>query len=235
MRHIHLLAATGALAILFSIALAAETRPAVPATAPSTGEALPRPDPGLLEAIRAKDLEHVRRVLDRGAKVNTVGYTPLSLAVTCRQEEIVLLLLHRGANPNSRDNCGATAIALAAYLGDTNVAKLLLDAGANVDLEMALECAAGQGNADCVRLLVKSKANLDARGFSGRTALHEAAMRGHADVVQILLHAGADTTIADDNGRTAAALAKGRGYPVTANMIELHNTTATRPSPANNR
>jgi ankyrin repeat protein len=69
-----------------------------------------------------------------------------------------------------------------------------------------LVCAAEAGQAGAVRLLLRKRANPEARGrgtFSdGRTALLAAAVEGHADVARLLLTAGAKTDARDGSGRT---------------------------------
>src|SRR5260221_79472 len=52
-----------------------------------------------------------------------------------------------------------------------------------------LHCAATEAVA---RLLVEWKADVNARGWMGRTPLHVAASQGRTDIVRLLIHHGAD-------------------------------------------
>jgi ankyrin repeat protein len=61
----------------------------------------------------------------------------------------------------------------------------------------ALICAAQNGHADCVRMLLDRGTALDARNQDGFTALIRAAQNGHADCVWLLLDAGADKEARD--------------------------------------
>jgi ankyrin repeat protein len=66
---------------------------------------------------------------------------------------------------------------------------------------------AQQGNEKIARLLIRHKADLEARGYDGRTALIHAAARGHATAVELLLiNNGADVDSKDVNSFTALSL-----------------------------
>lgn len=51
-------------------------------------------------------------------------------------------------------------------------------------------------------LLISFGANIDAKGWHGRTALHEATILARADLVKFLLSKGADVHAKDDEGNT---------------------------------
>merc|ERR1711915_606664 len=56
-------------------------------------------------------------------------YTPIHTAISCNKEEIVRLLLDRGANVNLGDKDGVTPLALAASQNKTDIVRLLTKAG----------------------------------------------------------------------------------------------------------
>lgn len=112
--------------------------------------------------------------------------------------------LKEGADVDAMDKSGGTVTALmyAASRGYADVVRVLLDAGANVNLKSnsgntALIYAALWGHADVVKILLDSSwldneddldfELLDAMDNIGGTALIYAAGWGHADVVNILL------------------------------------------------
>ncbi|XP_058797872.1 DNA-binding protein RFXANK-like isoform X2 [Phymastichus coffea] len=66
----------------------------------------------------------------------------------------------------------------------------------------ALMWAAGYGQLNSVRLLLKAGADKDYRGSDGQSALHFAAAYGHHDVVKMLLNHGADPNASEDEGNT---------------------------------
>lgn len=89
----------------------------------------------------------------------------------------------------------------AAFHGQTNIVRLLLDRGWDVTGEKggsALGSAACYGFADTVQLLLEHGA--DPNSGSDRSALQWASSFGHNDIVKMLLDAGADV---DGRPRTA--------------------------------
>lgn len=103
-------------------------------------------------------------------------------------------LLARGANPNHLYDDGCSALYVAAQCGYSRVARLLIDAGADIGLEhhgaTPLHMAAQEGHADIVRLLLDRGADANASGPSGASPLW-CAMR-HPEVCEALITAGAD-------------------------------------------
>ena len=80
-------------------------------------------------AINACNLEFVRMLLDAGSDVNLPsgagGITPLMLAVQLGRREIIELLLARGADANARTGAGHTALTIAEYACNEEIAQLL--------------------------------------------------------------------------------------------------------------
>src|SRR5439155_9087562 len=112
------------------------------------------PDPRaemLMAALREGDAATVRkRVAREPAAVNLRGLggsTPLMYAALYGDLKSMRTLLAAGADPNSRNYSGATALMWA--VGDLEKTRLLLDRGADVnarsdDARTALDVAAGQ-------------------------------------------------------------------------------------------
>ena len=73
----------------------------------------------------------------------------------------------------------------------------------------ALSVAAFHGNLEAVRRLIENGAsvNLKASIFPKDTALHEAVLGGHEDIVHLLLDKGAKQTVPDDAGNCAIHMA----------------------------
>ncbi len=86
----------------------------------------------------------------------------------------------------------------AAYSGDIDTVKTLIEQGADVNVRvgvgglMPLNYAAGRGHANVVALLIEKGADLNARDGSGYTPLEFAAMLGHANIAKLLIDKGAD-------------------------------------------
>ncbi|MGH9047717.1 MAG: ankyrin repeat domain-containing protein, partial [Acidimicrobiales bacterium] len=106
----------------------------------------------------------------------------------------------------------ATALVRAAGIGDLQLVRLLVEAGAPVDdaclckgHESALWAAVNIGAADVVDYLLAHGASANGGAFDGEaTALHVAVYRERHDIVRKLLAAGADPAAIDAHGRTAA-------------------------------
>lgn len=90
--------------------------------------------PTLWKASAAGDRDLVRRLLDDGADANVpdpvLGVTPLSYATIFGRDEVVKLLLQRGADTNRANSDDGTALHGAAFLGRADIARELLKAGA---------------------------------------------------------------------------------------------------------
>ena len=103
--------------------------------------------------------------------------------------------LDAGADPNERDQHGATALMNAAAGGHTGAARLLIERGADPNL---------------------------ATRRDGATALMMAAYRGHADMVRLLLAKGADPNARNDNDQTPLSLAlRGRDGNANPAIVQM--------------
>uniref|UniRef100_A0A1B6LPG5 Uncharacterized protein n=1 Tax=Graphocephala atropunctata TaxID=36148 RepID=A0A1B6LPG5_9HEMI len=110
-----------------------------------------------------------------------------------RDESRVKMLLAKGTCVDARDNAGYTALHYAVRKGNTSMCKLLLAAGASVN--------------------VTTKAGL-------ATPLHRAAMEGHMDVISLLLKSGADPLAKDAEGRTAADRARDNHHEAVLELLK---------------
>ena len=111
-------------------------------------------------------MEVALELLRAGAKADAqmaYGVTPLLLAALSHEPEIVRVFIQHGANPNScitnippamRMERRASALHIAAYLGDVETVRLLLAAAANPDVKNG----AGQTPLDVVRFPIRSPA-----------------------------------------------------------------------------
>lgn len=129
------------------------------------------------DAIRKGDTEKLKEFLHAGAKL-----TPdlLILAASDNQIECMKVLLDLGLSPNAPDGESQNALHLCAAYGYTEGAKLLLQAGADVNMlspahggSTPLMLAAKNNHTECARLLVESGADVFLRtGTWDYTALH---------------------------------------------------------------
>ena len=90
------------------------------------------------------------------------------------REEIVALLLYYGANVNLRvDERGMTALMYASQSGRDKIARLLLDRGADPNIQSnrgytALTFPSYDGNEEIVRMLLESRADPNIRDYKGK-------------------------------------------------------------------
>ena len=160
------------------------------------------------EAIIQGDAPDAIALIKRGMDGNTVdreGNTLLFQAVRRDIPELVDYLIRHRARLNVRNRNGETAVSIAAFKGNLSYVKLLVDAGADVNLYgwSPLIYAAYNGHAQIVDYLLRRGARIDATTENGSSALFFAARFGHIEVVELLLKNKADPMIANENGDTA--------------------------------
>ncbi len=83
------------------------------------------------------DVELVKLLLDRGAKINAAtqdGWTALHFACLRADEGLVQLLLDRTADVSMTTGSGLSALSIATSEGDREIVTLLLDRGASASL-----------------------------------------------------------------------------------------------------
>ncbi|OAE35386.1 hypothetical protein AXG93_2587s1010 [Marchantia polymorpha subsp. ruderalis] len=125
-------------------------------------------------AVKENDVTTIRKLIERGAKVNSpdrFGRSPLHWAIVYgHQEATKALILNTSKRAlDSTDSCGCTALHYAALGGRTEIGRILIDRGAQVN------CA-------------------DSRQ---RTPLHFAAQHPQPTMVEMLISRGADKRCRD--------------------------------------
>jgi ankyrin repeat protein len=150
---------------------------------------------------------------------------PLIKAVSKGDTPTVRILLTRGADVQTRDANGRTALMYAAENGDPTTIQMLLIHGADVNTRdrqgwTALIYAAENGDLSTVQTLLANRAHVNARSeSSGWTALMSAASRGHLSVVQALLARGAEANARDKDDETALHMAVQQGHTAVVQAL----------------
>ena len=166
----------------------------------------------LLEAVEEDNFDMIQYLLDRGMDVNASRdhETALGRASQEGNYEMANFLIDKGAalSPASPGE-ELPPIGAAASEGHTNIVRLLLGKGADInatDIEghTPLMMAAAEGYLETTRFLMENGASLEAvTRESERTALMFAAQEGQTEVVKFLLDRGANFNHQDESGRTA--------------------------------
>jgi ankyrin repeat protein len=136
------------------------------------------------------------------------------------------LLSSDRAAVDDRGPDGYTALHLAAYYGQLEVARLLLGRGAdpnavalNESRVTPLHSAVAAKHRDTASLLLSLGASPNAVRHGGWTPLHSAARNGDEAIVDMLVLRGADPTRASDDGKTAVDLAEEHGHAALAKLL----------------
>lgn len=153
----------------------------------------------LCAAVSRGDLAAVKDYLSRGVNPNAFDVTskhdsdcPNTLlldAIFSHQREMVKLLIHRGASVSKFGDV-FSPIEAAAEVEDIEIAKVLLDCGADVNSKTltgpALTIAAGKGDGPLVRMLLHRGADRRLKSVNGLSARQMAIEEGHPEVAHLL-------------------------------------------------
>lgn len=111
---------------------------------------------------------------------------------------------------------GLSPLHLAVLQGHKDLARMLLDAGADIN---AMDIKSGQSplmhavesnSAEMIHFLIENGCDVNSQSYSGNTALHSACGRGQADTVRLLLKSGADTSLKNYHNDTPVMVAKNK-------------------------
>lgn len=148
--------------------------------------------PELLSALATDDIGFFERALSKGADPNIIlPDSGKTLLMEAKSVPLVELLLKNGADPNIRDERGATALHDAVMRRD----------GALI-----------------IPMLIKKGADVNVEDGSERTPLIRAVVNDKPDLVELFLSLGADARFKTKDGKTALSWAEELGF---VDIIEL--------------
>jgi cytohesin len=158
----------------------------------------------------------VQRLLAAGADPNDrtgMSIAPLnSAALHPHNAEVIRALIAAGADPNGRGDgggpCWVPPIAHAAWMGDLDNTRALLDAGASLTPSRCSSLVVGWLKPQVIDLLVKHGLDLHAVDEQGRNALHQAfapPVVPPIETVEYLVGAGVPLNARDKAGKTPLA------------------------------
>ncbi|MDE1463242.1 ankyrin repeat domain-containing protein [Spartinivicinus poritis] len=181
-------------------------------------------------ALNTKNLNCVEHLLTINVSPNTrleKQQTPLMIAASAGQFDIVETLLVAGAELNLVTIDGKTPAMLAAEYGHADILDLLLtndkrnvesrDQAGNTPLMLA----ATQGHIQAIKVLLQHQVRVDSSSSYSRrtTPLMLAAEAGHYKAVELLVKNKASTERLDQYGNTPLMLAAGAGHPEVVNAL----------------
>ncbi|XP_003458836.2 B-cell lymphoma 3 protein homolog [Oreochromis niloticus] len=216
-------------------------------------------------AVITKQANMVEALLKAGADpaaLDRNGQTALHLCCEYDQRDCLSVLLSMPSSATCleiRNFEGFSPLHLAVLQGRKDLARMLLDAGADIN---AMDIKSGQSplmhavesnNADMVHFLIENRCDVNSQSYSGNTALHSACGRGQVETVRLLLKSGADSSLKNYHNDTPVMVAKnkkiadvlrGRGsrqirvqdqHCMSVSPVESNLTENGSPSPSHSR
>lgn len=208
-------------------------------------DALPR-------AASKGDTELVRRLLRGGYHIEAIGpksyneqykdsegktrtrriefpeTTALYRAADSSRFKTAHLLLRYGANPDTRGKDNVSLLRKLVPSADSDMIRLILEYGANVNAGGSLLKAAYMGRESTVKVLLDFGAAIGNRDGNGETPLYRASSQGHHRVAKLLLSEGAEHEALCRGGQSALYKAAGHGYERTVRALLRYGADPAR-------
>ncbi|KAF4974947.1 hypothetical protein FZEAL_8210 [Fusarium zealandicum] len=199
-----------------------------------------KPDPlatAFCQAALRGDVQQMSGFLTQGGNINGrngEGNTPLSCAILANKQDAVRFLIGAGSDVNSTD-LKLPPLFLAASVGSLDVAKLLINHGANVNQkgwsgQSYFVEVCSSGNLEGIRLLLENGAKASTTNLSGRPMIAQAVKKGNIELASLLFKHGASPNSGDVTGNSLLAIAASQDR---TDMVELLLENGTNPSSKN--
>ena len=147
----------------------------------------------------------------------TLGDIPLMYAAQNGHEDCLIKWIEAGADVNTTDDKGATALCKAASEGRVNCVNKLIEVGASVNTadtegDTALFYAARFGREKCIEHLIQAGADVNTKNSFGITAVMTAVGYRYEQSVRLLIEAGAVVNFCSDIGPGPLMIAASQGH-----------------------
>lgn len=165
----------------------------------------------------------VDALLSLGADINATdnsGKTPLFCAVQGGQSSVAMKLINAKADvtlATSGDSAKETALHYAAINGDIDIARALLQNGANINAltdegRSPLYCAVEEDQKEMVQFLITQKnVDVEGKGPRGWNSVLVASNQGFKESLEMVLTAGANVNVCNEEHDSAVHLAAENG------------------------
>ena len=156
----------------------------------------------MMSAAREGDINLLRSLLNSNVDPNFSmenRLTPLILAAGFGQSAAVGVLIDNGAFLGARDSRNKTALMAAAYDGQSDATRVLIEATCARERQDIL-LAARNGDVALVQGLLASGADVDSRNCIRQTPLIQAIIFGHEEVAKLLVNSNAAMEFMDGIG-----------------------------------
>jgi uncharacterized protein len=195
-----------------------------------------------IDSIVNNNVTAVTLFLEAGMSTNlsTAEGTPLTIAASRSQMEIIKILVEKGADVNQKDK-DKLAPLMAALLGEGKaaaklpVAKFLIEKGADLNVQYTVKgivftpliFAITAEEIEMVKMLLDKKADVNApEAKSGVTPLMFAVTYKNVAITKLLLDKGADVNRKNKDGATALMVATNQK---DAEMVKLLKSAGAQP------
>ena len=194
----------------------------------------------LANAVVNKDLNALDSLLDAGIDINATGEdrgaTVLLIACSFKDyENVVLILISRGADVNFKGKDGRTPLMWAAG-NSIETTKILLENGANVKakgddgmtafIQTTFGILSKKVDTEVMDLLLENGADvnseLSGKDAAGWTALLFASVNGDIELAEYLISQGANVNHTSNEGSTALSLARQEKYEALVSLLKEH-------------
>lgn len=143
-------------------------------------------------------------------------------------DEVAHQLYQKPDEINDFSEEGFTALGLACYFGQEEVARYLVLKGAEVNLPsqngfnvFPLHSAVAGNFNGIAKMLIDNHAHVNVLQKSGLSPLHSAAQNGNIELIILLLEKGADVNLRMEGGKLPADLAKEKGFEEIAEILSV--------------
>jgi ankyrin repeat protein len=169
----------------------------------------------LLFSYNNEDLDMLKILLDNGTDPNVAILTQCGLKTILyhashdnKIEIVKLLLEYKNVNIDVRDSIGVTPLRIACVYGNSEIVKMLMDAGADPNVSnkntTPLIRSIEEKNKNCTKILLSyPNIKIDLQDKCGNTALIHAVQKNYDDLVEKIIQYGADITLKNEYGKSA--------------------------------